>query len=251
VEFRAADYDDPIAMARSFEGAEQIVLISADGIDEHRLPRQLNAVRAAKDAGIGHIVFTSSSTVGKAPGLAHAEVNERTEDAIAGSGTAYTILRNNLYAELLLMFAAPAVETGVIRLPAGQGRAAMIGRSDIAVAISRVLEGDLERNRVYELTGPAAYGHADLADVLSHVTGRPVAYEPGSPETATAWLAGLLPVHDEYLPFVVDAMREFGDGWLEPVTADYRSIVGSNALPAVDVWRGAMDRLQPHSDGAP
>ena len=240
VAMREADYDDPAALARAFEGAEQLVLVSADGLDEVRLRRQLNAVRAAKDAGVAHIVFTSSSTVGKGPGLAHAEVNRRTEDAIVETGAAYTILRNNLYAELLLMFAGPALATGVIRLPAGQGRAAMIARADIAEAVVRVVSGTVPRGRIYELTGPAAFGYHDLAATVSATAGRAITYEPSSTDAAIAWLAGRLPVPEFYLPLIVDAAREFGEGWLEPVTADFRVLVGTDARSAPDVWRSVM-----------
>lgn len=236
-EAREADYDDPAALARSFEGAEQLVFVSADGPDDVRLARQLNVVQAAKDAGVGHIVFTSSSTVGKAPGLSHTAVNAKTEDALAATGAEWTILRNNLYAELLLMFAAPAFETGVIRLPAADGVAAMISRPDIAAFATRVVGPGVARNRSYELTGPSAYGYADLASVLSEKAGRPIAYEPSSPAAAEAWLKGRLPVPDFYLPFIVDAAREFGEGWLAQVSADFHDVTGRTATSAADVWR--------------
>jgi NAD(P)H dehydrogenase (quinone) len=240
VEIRAANYDDPAALARSFEGAEQVVLISADGVDDVRLPRQLNAVRAAKDAGLRTSCSRAAAQVGKAPGLSHAEVNARTEEAIAATGVPYTILRNNLYAELLLMFAGPAIATAVIRLPAGHGRAAMISRADIASFVVRAMRSGLERNRTYELTGPAAFGYGDLASVLSQKAGRTVAYEPSSSERSIEWLRGRLPVPDVYLPFIVEAAREFGEGWLSDVSSDFEDALGTAAVPAVDVWRRGL-----------
>ena len=240
IEIRVADFDDLDALARSFEGAEQLILISADGTDDQRLPRQLNAVQAAKSAGVTHIVFTSSATVGKGEALAHSAVNAKTEDAITALGVDFTILRNSLYSELLLMFAEPAIATGVIRLPAGEGRAAMISRPDIARFAAKAVQVGFERNRVYTLTGPKALGYSDLAAVLSEATGKAIAYEPADAETALKWLKGRLPVPDFYLPFIVDAAQEFGEGWLKAVSSDFEQVVGSPAIPADQVWLTAL-----------
>ncbi|MBC7924255.1 MAG: NAD(P)H-binding protein [Bryobacteraceae bacterium] len=240
IESRVADYDNVKALSQSFEGADQLILISADGTDDLRLPRQLNAVQAAKDAGVKHIVFTSSRSVGKGNGLAHAAVNSQTEDAIKATGGDYTIMRNSLYAELLLMFAQPAIETGVISLPAANGKAAMISRTDIARFAARVVLPGFGRNQVYELTGPKAFGYYDLAAILAETTGKRIVYVPADKKTAVDWLKGRLAVPDFYLPFIVDAAYEFGQGWQEAVLTDFEQVVGSPATPADQVWRHTL-----------
>jgi uncharacterized protein YbjT (DUF2867 family) len=62
-------------------------------------------------------------------------VSKRSEDHLIASGVGYTILRCNYYAQLFLMFAGIAAETGEILLPAGDGKAALIGYDDIAACV--------------------------------------------------------------------------------------------------------------------
>src|SRR6185312_12648472 len=94
-----------------------------------------------------------------------------TEEHIRGSGLAFTFLRDNLYADFLPFMAG---EDGVIRGPAGDGRAAVVAQDDIADAAVAVLRAPGEHaGRTYDLTGPAAIGLAEAAATITEVTGRP------------------------------------------------------------------------------
>ncbi|WP_425569189.1 NAD(P)H-binding protein [Nonomuraea salmonea] len=60
VPVRRGDYDDPASLREAFQGADRLLLISSPELDTARRIRQhLNAVTAAKEAGVGAIVFTS------------------------------------------------------------------------------------------------------------------------------------------------------------------------------------------------
>jgi uncharacterized protein YbjT (DUF2867 family) len=113
----------------------------------------------------------------------------------------------------------------------------MISRLDIARFIVVALGPGFARGGIHELTGPEAYGYADLARVLSETSGRPVVYEASTAEEAWGWLHGRLPVPAFYLPFILEAAREFGEGWLEPVSGDFATTMGEDAQPAPAVWR--------------
>ena len=117
-EVRVAPYGPDAGDA--LEGVDTLFMVSAaeafDRRDQHRA-----FIDAAARAGVGHIVYTSFS--GASPdadftlGRDHADA----EEAIKASGMAYTLLRDNFYADLLPFFAD---EQGVIRGPAGDGRVA-------------------------------------------------------------------------------------------------------------------------------
>ena len=59
-----------------------------------------------------------------------------TEQHIRGSGLPFTFLRDNLYADFLPFMVG---DDGVIRGPAGDGRAALVAQDDIADAAVAVL----------------------------------------------------------------------------------------------------------------
>ena len=241
IDVRRADFDVPETLDSAFAGAEQVVIISTPGSDEERQARHSAAIQAVKRAGVGHVVYTSYAPVAHGLHLIHAQTNANTEAELRGSGLPFTILRNNYYAELLLMFAGIALETGHIRLPAGDGTAAMIGRGDIARAIAATLQPDFERGRTLELTGPQAFGYADLARTIGEATGREVRYEDVDGDDATAFVSRL-PVPPQYIPFIVESAREVAGGYFSHVTGDFAELVGEDAAPATAIWRGALSQ---------
>lgn len=118
-------------------------------------------IRAATDAGVPHIVYTSFAGADPGATFTLAQDHAYTEERIRASGMNYTFLRDNLYLDLLPHFAD---ENGVIRGPAGEGRVAAVARADVADAAVAVLRDlDAHVNATYTLTGPAALTLAEIA----------------------------------------------------------------------------------------
>ncbi|BFU43499.1 SDR family oxidoreductase [Krasilnikovia sp. MM14-A1004] len=174
-EVAVADYGDPGALRAALAGARTVLMVSAaespDRVDRHRA-----FVDAAAAAGVGHLVYTSF--VGAAPDATFtlARDHAATEEHIRASGLAFTILRDNLYADFLPLMVG---DDGVIRGPGGHGRAAVVAQDDIADAAVAVLRAPAAHaGATYDLTGPEALSFAEMATAISAATGRPVRYEP-------------------------------------------------------------------------
>ncbi|MEU9313655.1 NAD(P)H-binding protein [Streptomyces sp. NPDC048256] len=93
VEVRLGDYDAPATLRTAFEGAGRLLLISSPELDSTRRAGQHRAaVDAARDAGVGSVVYTSFLGAGtRADGVTAAHhATERTLDA---SGLPHTLLR--------------------------------------------------------------------------------------------------------------------------------------------------------------
>jgi NAD(P)H dehydrogenase (quinone) len=178
VDVRAGDFDDPAAMAAAFRGARRALLVSTDAVDRpgRRRDQQAAAVRALAAAGVDHIVYTScpspydGSPVGVVPD------HLATERAIEAAGTDYTILRNNLYAEVILYTLPQAVASGQLVDSKGDGRIAWVWRDDCARAAAAALAAPTTGRRVLDITGPAALTSAELAAIAADLTGRPVSH---------------------------------------------------------------------------
>lgn len=114
---RRVDFDDPGSL--DFTGVDTLLLISAGyGEDDVVVARHDAAISAAEKAEVGHIVYTSLS--GDGDHLPYALAHRWTERRLRRSASAWTILRNGLYAEFLADIAAPGPD-GTIAAPLGEG----------------------------------------------------------------------------------------------------------------------------------
>jgi len=175
------DFGDPPVARAALEGVTTLFMVSAseseDRLDQHRA-----FVEAARDAGVGHVVYTSffgaSPTCAFTLGRTHAA----TEDHLRHSGMDWTFLRNNFYLDFLAHLPG---EDGVIRGPAGEGRVAAVARADIAHAARAILTfPEPHAGAAYDLTGPEALTFAEVATILTELTGREVTYHDETVEEA-------------------------------------------------------------------
>lgn len=185
VDVRYASFDEPDVLTAAFSGADRLLLISADtpGI---RQQQHLAAIHAAVAVGIKHIVYTSLISADDTP-VVIAPDHVATEAALAASGVGYTVLRNNIYAEVLINALAQAQALGGnLFSAAGDGKIAYITREDCARAASAALAAAFEGQRMLDVTGPEALSQADIARIATEIGPQPVTYVPLSVETLTA-----------------------------------------------------------------
>src|SRR5690606_3616987 len=97
-----------------------------------------------------------------------------TEQALAESGVAFTILRNSLYAEYQAPEAKRAIESGTLVHNRGDGAVAYVSREDCARAAAAVLAGGGHERAVYDITGPERYAATDLAWLYAELGGSAV-----------------------------------------------------------------------------
>ncbi|MBN3725205.1 NmrA family NAD(P)-binding protein [Burkholderia sp. Ac-20379] len=176
VAVRRADFEDPAGLAEAFAGVGTVLIVSTDALDGAgtRLKQHRNAVAAAAAAGVGRIAYTSlpnpeSSQITFAPDHAG------TERAIRETGLPYLIFRNNWYQQNLLMSLPHSLEAGQWYSSAQGGRIAYAAREEMAEAIAAALDAPVEGNPVYTLTGPQALNTAEVAELATKATGRPLA----------------------------------------------------------------------------
>lgn len=187
VDVRAADFDDEASLVKAFSGADRALLVSTDALDR-REAQQLAAVRAFAEAGVEHVVYTSvpePDTTLALVGASHAA----TEHALAATKLGYTALRNNLYADLLLMALPGAVTSGQLVDARGEGKIAWVTREDCARAAAAALVSATGRSAI-DVTGPAAIGSKELAAIASDLVAKPIQHVNVTPEQLVAGLVG-------------------------------------------------------------
>ena len=179
----AATYSEREAVLTALDGVETLLMVSA-AENAERLREHEAFVDAAAEAGVRHIVYTSFFGAAPDATFTLARDHYATEQRIVASGMRHTFLRDNLY----LDFAPYLVgDDGVIRGPAGDGRAAMVARADVArVAVEALTHPADHVDVTYDLTGPEELTLAEVAETLSARTGRPVSFHDETLEEAYA-----------------------------------------------------------------
>lgn len=180
VTVRKADYDHPESLRRALTGVDTLLLISSSEVGR-RARQHGHVIDAAKEAGVGRIVYTSVLRADTSA-LALAEEHRVTEAALATSAIPHTILRNGWYTENYLGAIGPARAHGALIGSAGEGRISSATRADFAEAAAAVLLSDAHVGKTYELAGDDAYTLDELAAEISRQTGDELPYR-NLPET--------------------------------------------------------------------
>ena len=186
VEIRIGDYSDYTSLVNAFKGIDKLYFVSGSDIPS-RVEQHRNVVKAAKEAGVKHVVYTSfqrKNETASSPIAMVAEGHLAAEEALKASGLTYTILKHGLYMDMLPVFMGDKVlESGLIYQPAGEGKTAYVTRRDFAEAGAAVLTGTGHENKVYEAYASKTYSYQDIARILSSLTGKEIAYvSPGTEE---------------------------------------------------------------------
>ncbi len=174
VEAREFDYSKSENLTASLKGLDSLLLISGNEMGQ-RAAQHANVIKAAKEAGVKRIVYTS---------LLHANVSTlslasehlATEVALKASGVTYTILRNGWYIENYVGAIQSAASGHDVIGSAVDGRISAASRADYAEAAVTVLTEAGHEGQIYELAGDAAFTLTDLAAELSNQTEKTIKY---------------------------------------------------------------------------
>ncbi|WP_406233921.1 SDR family oxidoreductase [Nocardia sp. NBC_01009] len=237
VDVRQAGYDDPDALDRALDGVDRVLLISGNQFGE-RVAQHTNVIRAAERAGVKLLAYTSIPRATENP-LILAQEHKGTEAVLAESTVPHAVLRNSWYWENYFGGLGHAVETGVLHGAAGAGRVAAAARADYAEAAARVLTTDGHEGKIYELGGDERLTYAELAQVISEASGKPVRYENLSQADYSAALqqAGL---DAGYAAVLADADTGIASGILDVDSGDLQKLIGRASTPAVEVFRAGL-----------
>jgi NAD(P)H dehydrogenase (quinone) len=178
VSVRPADFDDEASLFKAFQGAERALLVSTDALDKtgRRLAQHTRAVHAMQSAGVKHVVYTSLPKPVGSP-ITIAGDHAGTEAALHASTLEFSILRNNLYADLLLMTLPAAVASGQLIDAREAGAVAYVTREDCArVAAATLADPQYSGRNTVDVTGGRSWTSDQLAALLSESFDRKVTH---------------------------------------------------------------------------
>lgn len=173
VEIVEVDFNDPGSLHAAFTHVDKLVLITP--LSENQLEMARNLVEEAKKQGVNYIVRLSALGAGAEPGIQLSRWHREMERYVEESGIPYTILRPAGFMQNLVNYSATSIKReGKFYMPVGEGRVSYIDTRDIAAVAEEVLLSDKHHGKVYELTGPEALSHQEMAALLGEATGKQV-----------------------------------------------------------------------------
>jgi uncharacterized protein YbjT (DUF2867 family) len=227
------DFENEKTFSEALEGVEKVFLLPP------LLPNQLEVmnafVDAAKRAGIRHMVKLSAIGIDDESQPTAIKSHDANERHIRESGVAFTFLRPNSFMQNFITYFPP--RNGAIYLPWGNGTASFVDTRDIASVAAKALTSDGHEGKIYTLTGPATLGIAEVALILSEVTGREFKYVD-VPEAAArdGMLQAGVPPWQVELVLELHAVNK-QNRW-SAVTSDIEKITGT---PPTDFAQFARD----------
>jgi uncharacterized protein YbjT (DUF2867 family) len=214
------DWHDTATWPAILDRAESVYLV----VPEDPGPVQ-PFVSAAEASGVTRIVLLS----GRAPDTWRGRFGHAMsagEDALRASGLNWTILQANNFMQNFTedLFHAPLL-AGRLALPIDDIPEPFVDVDDVAAAAARLLVDDTYAGRTYDLTGPTALTFAQAVSTISTATGRPIRYQPLTPDAYATELraAGLSEAWVTELNGLFSIMRE---GHTATPTDDIEHLLG-------------------------
>jgi NAD(P)H dehydrogenase (quinone) len=234
---RYANFDEPASLRAAFAGAERLLLISANDL-QRRIAQHQAAIDAAKAAGVRHVIYTSGTKPAPPNPAVVAPSHYATEQALAASGLAWTVLRNSLYADYQVAEAKRAIETGLLVHNRGTGRVAYVARDDCAAAAAAVLLHGGHVGVVHDITGGEEYAADALAALYGELSGQRVAARAIDDATFVVGLVGDSAA-DDHLRYGAEVLASFGrairEGYLDVRSDAVAKLTGHRARTLAEV----------------
>jgi uncharacterized protein YbjT (DUF2867 family) len=241
VRVRRGDFADPASLAEAFEGATQVLVVSTDHTGDAAVTRHTAAIDAAQDAGAARVLYTSHQAAAEDSAFAPMPDHATTELHLAKTGSPFTVLRNGFYAATVPLMLGRALETGELVAPA-DGPVSWTAHADLAEAAAVILadEGRFD-GPTPPLTAPQALDLADVAGILTDITGRPIRRVVADDDE---WAAGLTAhgVPADRATLLLGMFRAARRGEFATTGPELENLLQRPATPLRSILEQALDR---------
>jgi uncharacterized protein YbjT (DUF2867 family) len=224
VETAYLDLATGAGLAAAFEGVDGAFFLAPPGhADQHRLLSPL--VAEARRRRLGKVVLMTAMGANAAD-----TPFRRVEQELQDSGVAYNIIRPNWFMQNFQTFWVQGINgQGRIQLPVGNAKASFIDTRDIAAVAVRLLTSHDLDGRDFDLTGPEALDHAQVAKLISREAGRDIAFEDIDPAVLRQGLlaGGVPPDYTEFLLVILGFLKQ---GYSERTTDAVQALLGRKPI---------------------
>jgi uncharacterized protein YbjT (DUF2867 family) len=164
IEIVEGDFTKPETFTRALVGVDRLFLLIPSSSQVEKQQRSL--VDAAKKSGVTHFVKLSQLGANPHSPGRFQRYHGAVENHILRWGIVHTFLRPNLFMQALLNFRSALSSQGTLFAAVRNANV-----RDIASVAERALTESGHEGKIYDITGPEALTHAQMAEQLSQAWG--------------------------------------------------------------------------------
>ncbi len=221
------DLEEPDSLDEAFERIDILFLLTPASALEPSMGS--NAVNAARNAKVKHIVRNSAIKAAHDAPNRNGRLHALVEETVKASGIPWTILRPHYYMQNLLSSARSVASDGMLYMNMGEAPVGMIDGRDVGTLAARVIEyPGPHAGKIYNPTGPKPITMKEAAETIGRVLGRPVRYVALPEEAAREAMLGF-GLSRWFVGNVVDYGRVYSQGWGDFATSDFKDLTGREA----------------------
>ena len=226
IEWVHADLATGEGLREAFEGAQRAFVFAPPGYaDQYAILRP--AIDEAQRRRLEKVVLMTAlgANADERSPLRRAEL------ALEQSGVPYNIVRPNWFMQNFHTFWLHGINTqDRILLPAGKAKTSFLDTRDIADVVVRLLTTDDLQGQAFDLTGPQALDHDEVAAILSRATGRTIRYQEITSEQMRQGLLGA-GVPPDYADFLLLILGFLAQGYNAGVNDQVEQLIGRKPRP--------------------
>jgi len=232
------DYHDIAALNCAMNDVSAVYLAILDQFQDD-LTYLENVISSARDAGVRRFVLMSAFKIEDLADMPFARRHQRSEELLRNCGIDCTVLRPDWFMQNFLRY----VKNGQIDLPMGKGRNSFIDTADIAAVAIAALKDSKHAGHIYELTGPEALSHDDVAHTIAELTGRKCVYNDIDPELVKQGL--LAQGYEEwYVNMYIDITAPMRAKYVHEPTNDIETILNRKPASLEEFVRANLDEFR-------
>ncbi|NUT34110.1 MAG: NAD(P)H-binding protein [Hamadaea sp.] len=232
VEIAVGDLDRPETLGDAFAGVDALWLLTAMGPQAPHASS--NAVWAARQAGVGHLVRLSAIGAAHDAPTRNGRLHALSDAEAFASGIPTTVLRPAFFAQNLL----GAIQGGTLYHAFGDARLSPIDVRDIADVAAEILtRPQPHAGKAYTLTGPESVSMAEAATQIGEQLGATVGART---VPATSVVDGMLAAgFDRWIAEVsgLEYGAAYASGWADYTTPHVREVLGRPARTVAEFAR--------------
>jgi NAD(P)H dehydrogenase (quinone) len=238
IQVKLGDYQEVNSLKSAFQGVDKLLLISSSADIVDRFGQHKNAIDAAKETGVSHLVYTGFAMrdLHQSSMTADVQYHAYTADYLKQAAIPYTVMNNTLYANLIPFLIGKNVLEEGVSIPAGDGKTPFLPLAEMAEALAVVLTTPGHENKAYVMAAETAFSFAEIAAMLSASTGKTIAYHQPEASLYIAQLieAGLSEDDAAYIARYTTAIaqEEFDTG-----KSDVKQLLGRSPVRLEDFLR--------------
>jgi uncharacterized protein YbjT (DUF2867 family) len=190
-EYVAGSLESPETLGSAFDRVSKVYLLTP--LAENEVELGMNAVKAAQESGVNHIVFQSVHHAADAPQVPHFKTKLDIIEGLRSSGIPYTVLSPNNFFQNDLGLQEAISRYGVYAAPIGGVGCSRVDVRDIGDAAAVTLLEEGHEGRDYALVGPEILTGEECAAIWARYLGRHVAYGGNDLEAWAEAVSSMMP----------------------------------------------------------